>query len=120
MFTRSPRAAGDALAPLRGLVTLRAQVRFSPLNTFIESPPYALAMDAGPNAPLEALGTQLTPQFSVPFKKQGDTKTLSSLVGVVLEANVDTGRIGQSTRTIAVTLDRKEIARATVDFARLD
>src|SRR4051812_8287673 len=42
MFTRGLRAAEDALKPLRGVITVRAQVRFNPLNTFIESPAYSL------------------------------------------------------------------------------
>ena len=79
MFTRSVRAAGEALAPTRGKVTLKAQVRFSPMNTFIQSPPYGMAISAGApgaNVPLEPVVTQLTPQFSVPFRTR-ESKTLS-------------------------------------------
>jgi hypothetical protein len=119
MFTRSPRAAGEALASTRGMVTLRAQVRFSPLNTFIESPPYGLAMGAGAAAPLEPVVTRLTPQFSVPFRTR-DGRTLTSLIGATLEASVAAPRIGQGTWVIAVTLDGKEVARTMVDFSHLD
>ena len=120
MFTRSLRAGQDAIAPTRGLITIRAQVRFNPMNTFIQSPAYVLALVGGAtNAPVEVLDTQLTPQFSVPFKAK-DRKTLSSLIGATLEATIAAGRVGQSARTIAVMLDGQETARATVDFARLD
>jgi len=120
MFTRSVRAGQEAIAPVRGLITIRAQVRLSPLNTFIQAPAYTLALGgAAANAPLEALGTQVTPQFSVPVKTR-DRKTLSSLIGATIEATIAAARVGQTTRTIAVMLDGKETARAAVDFGRLD
>ena len=120
MFTRSIRAAEDALGATRGIITIKAYVRFSPLNTFIAPPAYALAI-GGParNSPLEGVDTQLTPQYSVPFRTP-DQKTLSSLIGVSLATNVGADRIGQEARGIAVTLDGKEVVRATVDFGRLD
>jgi len=120
MFTRSLRAAEDALKPARGLITIRAQVRFNPLNTFIEPPPYTLAMGASSaGSPLAALVTQLMPQYSVPFKTR-DKRELTSLIGAVLETTVDADRIGQTARTIGITLDRQEVTRTTVDFGRLD
>ncbi len=120
MFTRSVRAAGDALAATRGLTTIKAQVRFSPLNTFIEPPAYALAIGgAAPKSPMQGVSTQLTPQYSVPFRTP-DKKTLSSLTGVSLETSLPADRIGQASLAIGVTLDGKEVARTTVDFARLD
>jgi len=119
MFTRSLRAAEAALAPTRGLITIRAQLRFNPLNTFIEPPPYAIAVGTPATAQLEAVVTQAAPQFSVPFKSK-DGRTLSSLIGATLEATLPAARMGQSARTIAVTLDGREIAQTTVDFARLE
>jgi hypothetical protein len=120
MFTRSVRAAEEALANTRGLITIKAQVRFSPLNTFIEPPRYTLAIGAASaNSALEGISTQRTPEYSVPFKTR-DGKSLSSLIGADLEANVGVDRVGQTARAIGVMLDGKEIARTTVDFARLD
>jgi hypothetical protein len=120
MFSRSVRSAEQALAPSRGMVTIRALVRFNPLNAYITPPPHLLAI--GPNAsggapsPLE---TRVTPQSSVPFKG-GNGKMLTSLVGATLEADVAAVQLGQSSRVVAVTLDGKELARATVEFGRLD
>lgn len=120
MFTRSVRAGQEAIAPMRGLITIKAQVRFNPLNTFIQAPPYLLALGSGAaNVPVEALDTQVTPQFSSPVKTK-DRRTLSSLVGATLEATIAAGRVGQTTQTIAVMLDGKETARTAVDFAHLE
>ena len=118
MFTRGVRAGEQALAPTRGTLTLRAQVRFSPLNTFAVLPDYALAVGS-PSGSLIPVDTRATPQLSTPFKnRQG--RTLSSLLGETLESNVPAADIGQTQRPVVVTLDRKEVARVTVDFGRLE
>ncbi len=119
MFTRGVREAQAAITPFRGLVTVKARVRFNPLNTFINPPPYELAMgttSAGPQ-PLE---TVVTPEYSVPFKDTRTGKDLSSLIGATLEATLNAERLGQSSRVVAVTLDGKELARAVIDFQHLD
>ena len=113
MFTRGRRAAEDAIKPLRGVVTLKAQVRFNPLNTFIESPPYVLAVGDA------VVDTQLTPQYSVPFKAQNG-KTLSSLIGVSLEASIPAVGLAQSVKAISVMLDGRSAGRTTYDFSKLD
>ena len=113
MFTRGRRAAEDAIKPFQGVVTLKARVRFSPLNTFIESPPYTLAVDDG------AVDTQLSPEYSTPVKTK-DRKTLSSLIGVTLEATVPAALFGQRMKTVGVLLDGKDQGHTAYDFARLD
>ena len=119
LFTRSVRSGEEALAPTRGLTTIRATVRFNPLNTFITPPAYLLAMSTGAAGSVPSvLETTVTAQMSVPFKARG--KMLSSLVGATLEANVPSTELGQLTRVLAVILDGKEVARATVEFGKLD
>ncbi|HUK35644.1 MAG TPA: hypothetical protein VLV86_17120 [Vicinamibacterales bacterium] len=118
MFTRGVRAAEQALAPTRGTVTIRAQVRLNPLNTFIDTPDYGLGI-GNPSGAFTPVNAQLTPQYSVPFKtRQG--KTVTSLIGATLESNLPSEGIGQTTRAVFVTLDGKEVTRLTVDFGRLD
>jgi hypothetical protein len=120
LFSRSARAAEQVLAPSRGIVTIRALVRFNPLNTYIAPPPYQLAI--GTNAPggvPAPIDTQVTPQYSVPYKLR-DGKTLTSLVGATLAADVASVQLGQTGRIVAVTLDKKELARTAVEFGRLD
>jgi hypothetical protein len=117
MFTRGLRAAEQALAPTRGMLTLRAQVRFNPLNVFVVLPAYALAVGS-PAGALQPVDTQVTPQYSAPFKARGKTQT--SLIGATLEATVPSEAIGQLARPVAVTLDGKEVTRAAVDFSRIE
>jgi hypothetical protein len=120
LFSRSLRSAGEALATSHGLTTIRATVRFNPLNTFITPPAYLLTMSADdPRDPPVVLETQVTPQFSVPFKARTG-RTVSSLVGATLEATLPTAQLGQTSRVLSVILDGKEVARATVEFGKLD
>jgi len=113
MFTRGRRAAEDALKPLRGVVTLKALVRLNPLNTFIDAPPYVLAVGD------DVVDTKLTPQYSVPFKAR-DGRTLSSLIGVALDASIPAGRLGQTVKTINVLLDGRPAGGTSFDFSKLD
>jgi len=120
LFSRSVTAAEQPLAPFRGMVTIRAAVRFNPLNTFITPPACLLTMSADvPGRPPLELETQVTPQFSVPFKARTG-KMVSSLVGATAEASVPTVQVGQISRVISVILDGKEVARTTVEFGKLD
>src|SRR5215813_10722873 len=118
LFSRSVPSAEKALASTRGVVTIRALVRFNPLNTYITPPAYLLAMTANEGGLPIALETQVSPQFSTPFKARGG-KMVSSLVGATLEAEVASDQIGQSTRVVAVSLDGKELARRRVEFGKL-
>ena len=118
MFTRGVRAGEQALAAKRGMLTLRAHIRFNPLNTFAALPDYAFAVGT-PSGALIAVDTQATPEYSSPFKnRQG--KTVSSLYGETLESDIASADIGQTQRPVAVTLDGKQVARIAVDFSRLE
>jgi hypothetical protein len=103
LFSRSVKSGEEAIASSRGLVKIRATVRFNPLNTYITPPAYVLAIAlnaAGAPVPLE---TQVT-----------------SLIGATLEADVSSAQVGQTMRAVAVLLDGKELARTTVEFGKLD
>jgi hypothetical protein len=118
MFTRGVRAGEQALAPTRGMLTLRAQIRFNPLNTFAVLPDYSLAVGT-PSGSLVVVDTHAAPQYSSPFKnRQG--KTVSTLMGESIESDIAAADIGQTQRPVAVTLDGKETARVAIDFSRLE
>jgi hypothetical protein len=120
MFSRGLREAEAALAPARGVLTLKAQLRFNPLNTYVASPAFRLALgQAGAGAPLLPIDTQITSQYSKPYKARNG-KSLTALTGAVLQADVPASSVGQTTRPVGVVLDGKELVRTPVDFARLD
>jgi hypothetical protein len=120
MFSRSVPTGEQAIAPFKGLVTLRGTVRFNPLNTYITPPAYQLALGAAAGGTATApLDTRVSPQYSVPFKGR-DGKTVSTLVGATLEADIPSAQLTQTTRAVAVALEGKELGRVTVEFGRLD
>ena len=126
MFSRGSREAEAAMAPTRGLVTFKSKLRFHPLNTYADVPPFKIAL--GPAAstlasvaasPLTPMDTQATGESSQPFK-DGGGKRVVALLGATLQAHIPSVRIGPGSRLLAVVLEGREIARVPVDFGRLD
>ncbi len=121
LFSRSLRLAEEALRSSRGLVGLKASIRFNPLNAYVAPPAYVLAIGVTPGTTgsLAQVDTQLSAQYSTPFRGPGK-KMVTSLVGAVIESSLPADRVGQTTRVVGVMLDGKEAARTIFDFARLD
>jgi hypothetical protein len=127
MFSRGTRLAEAALTPTRGLTAFRCKLRFHPLNTYAEIPPYKLALgpalspgasnESGALVPIE---TTAAGEFSVPFKDRSTGKTVKTLIGATLDGTLAASGIGQTLRPLGVVLEGREIARIRVDFTHLD
>jgi hypothetical protein len=126
MFSRGTRAAEEAMAPTRGLVTFKSQLRFHPQNAYVTIPAYKLALGPAASSPASAATSALTPletkatgEFSQPFRDRSG-KNATALLGATIEANLPASRVGQTIRALGVMLDDKDIARVPVDFGHLD
>jgi hypothetical protein len=118
MFSRGERQAREALAPTRGLVTLKAQLRFHPQNAYVTVPDFKIAIGHALAADLSnQLETKITGDMAPRAKNSHERATIT---GAVLEANLGATQIGQTTLPVGVVLDGKELARTVVDFGRLD
>ncbi len=126
MFSRGVREAEAAMAPTRGLVTFKSKLRFHPLNTYADVPPFKIAL--GPAAsttasvatsPLTPIDTRAISEASQPFK-DGAGKRVVALLGATLQADLPAARIGPASRSLGVVLEGRELARVPVDFGRLD
>lgn len=118
MFSRGERQAREALAPMRDLVTLKAQLRFHPQNAYVTVPGFKIAIGQAPAGDLtNQLETKITGDMAPPAKNRRER---TPITGAVLEANLGGTQIGQATVPVGVVLDGKELARAIVDFGRLD
>ncbi len=123
MFSRGVREAEAAMAPTRGLVTFKSRLRFHPLNTYADVPPFKIAL--GPAAstaatsPLTPIDTLASGESSQPFKDSAG-KRVVALLGATLQADIPSVRIGPVSRPLGVVLEGREIARVAVDFGRLD
>jgi hypothetical protein len=126
MFSRGSREAEAAMAPTRGLVTFKSNIRFHPLNTYADVPPFKIALGPAAATPASAASLPLTPidtqaigESSQPFKDAGG-KRVVALLGATLQADIPAVRIGAGSRPLGVVLDGRELARVPVDFGRLD
>ena len=118
MFSRGERQAREALAPSRGLVTLKAQLRFHPQNAYVTVPPFKMAFGQTPmDALVNELETKITGDAAPPAKNPRERTTIT---GAVLEASLSSTQLEQATVPVGVVLEGKELARTVVDFARLD
>jgi hypothetical protein len=126
MFSRGVREAEAAMAPTRGLVTFKSKLRFHPLNTYADVPPFKIALGPAASTAASAASSPLTPidtrasgESSQPFK-DGAGKRAVALLGATLQADIPAVRIGPGSRPLGVVLEGREIARVPVDFGRLD
>jgi hypothetical protein len=110
------RQGDELIRPWRGKVTFVLRLRFHPMNVFVTAPPYEIAVGS---PDLEALDVRSTPISALPASNQKPGAHLA-LVGAIVEADFDAHGIGQTTRVVSVRLDGRELARATVDFSKLE
>jgi len=105
-----------AMAPYRGLVTIVAEIRLNPLNTYIKAPPYTLYIETGPvTKPLAPRDFQRTAQFGVPMASPGSPLTGIRLQGTFTVADITSA----SAPTIVVIDDKGDILwRARLDLSR--
>ena len=108
--------AGQAAVAIRAWhdkVTLVLRLKFHPQNVLVTVPSYELAIgDRGP----AALDLRRTPVYTTGSAPKPGT----SMYGATLEADFDVAAVGQTSRTVRVLLEGKELARATVNFAQID
>ena len=117
MFSQSVRAAEEATRDARGKVSIVAQVRFHPLNTYIGVPPFRLAAGLpAASAALAPLETDTSPQYSL----AASPNARGSLIGATLTSAIMAAAVGQSVRSLGVLLEGKELTRILVDFRGIE
>ncbi|MBI2834833.1 MAG: hypothetical protein HYX76_10460 [Acidobacteria bacterium] len=106
------RDAEEALRPWRDRVSIVAHLRFQVANQYITGvPPVAVALgEPEPVAPIDVrrLGMYRSDDHG------------SVLIGATVETTFDARSVGQTVRQVLVRWDGRELARATMDFARLE
>jgi hypothetical protein len=122
MFTQGTRAAEAAVRQWHEQLAIVAQLRFSPLNTYVTVPVLDIMVgDPFSEEVVVPLAAHTTPQFSLPYPVVGKKGvTTSSLVGAVLETDFQASAIGQTRRRVSVLMEGKELARTIIDFASIE
>jgi hypothetical protein len=115
----SARQAADAIRPWRGKLTIAVRVRFHPQNVFVAVPSYEIALGSPAGEAVAIVDVRRTPLWATPEPNQ-KSGTGAPLIGGIVESDFDAAAVGQTTRVVSVTLEGKELARAVIDFARLE
>jgi hypothetical protein len=109
------RSVADIVAPWRRMVTVVANLQFPAMHTYVSIPRCEVTLDGTPI--LAAVDRRTTPLSSLPYSSRGTIVT--SLVGATIEVDFDAGPVGQTSRSTVVTCQGKDVARAVIDFSRL-
>ena len=112
-FAYSITRANDALHVFRRRVSIRAQVRFHPLNNYVSLPPVTMALVGNDRA---LIGIKRDPVYGF-SAKPGDA---APLMGAVVDASFEADALGQARREFVVLLDNKELGRFLFDFADVE
>ena len=113
-FAYSSRLAGDALAPWRNRVAVRARLRFHPHNAYVDVPTIEMSVD-GPDARLALIGV-----LKEPIHALADPGQPASIAGAVADGVFDAKLIGQTRRTVTVKMDGKVLITRQLDFAAVE
>jgi hypothetical protein len=118
LFSQSVRSGEEALRPKRGLLTISARLRFSPLNAYVTAPDMTIAISpADTNRPLAPIDTRTTPEY---LSSSRGSAGAATLLGATLEADLRQDDIGQSVRMVAARIGGMESGRVTIDFSRIE
>lgn len=98
------------LQPWRGRVSIVAHLRFHPLNTYVEVPPYELSL-GGAIAPLE------TRRIPIHVNVASGTRYLQ---GAEVQAIFDGAQLMHEPRTLVVRLAHEELAAVRINFGSLE
>jgi hypothetical protein len=115
LFAQGTREAQDALRTWQGHLSIVTRLRFHPQNAFISIPPYDIDV-GGPD--VTALNVTRTPINGL--LSTAPAGTFAPMTGAIIEAVFDAASIGQRARPVSIRLAEQDLARVTIDFAKLE
>ena len=107
------RSLKDLLRPRAGQVALRVRLRFHPLNVYVTLPSIDILLG---EPTLLSLTTTRTPHVQ-PAAEAGARDVI---VGATIETAFNAPSLANRALPVRVVVDRNEVARVVVDFARLE
>jgi hypothetical protein len=113
-FDAKGRTLKDLLRPLSGQVSIRARLRFHPQNNYVTLPAFDILLGEPTLLAIDAVRTpQITPSTGGPGRRD-------VITGADVEVFFNAPTIANRVLPVRLLLEGKELARATVDFGRLD
>jgi hypothetical protein len=107
------RTLKDVLRPLDGQVSIRARLRFHPHNNYVTLPAFDVLLG---DPTLLAINAIRTPHIT---PSTGEPGTRDVIYGATIEVFYNAPTIGDRTLPVRLVSEGKEIARISVDFARV-
>ncbi len=107
------RSLKDLLRPMTGQVTVRARLRFHPLNNYYVVPPVDIFLGDPTLLPLSATRT---PSYA-PKSKPGNVLVI---LGATVDISFNAPTIEDRVLPIRIMMEGTEVARAQVDFSRFE
>jgi hypothetical protein len=108
------RTIKDMLRPRAGQVSIRARLRFHPLNNYGALPPFDILLGEPTLLPIDAVRTpHVTPAT-------GEPGTRDVITGATIETFYNAPTIGDRVLPVRMIAEGKEMLRASVDFSRVE
>ena len=111
-FDAKGRSLKDHLRPLAGQVSIRARLRFHPLNNYTTPPPMDILLGEPTLLAINAIRT--------PHVTTGEPGTRDVITGATIETFFNAPTIADRVLPVRVVFEGKELARASMDFSRVD
>ena len=107
------RTIKDLLRPRAGQVSIRAQLRFHPHNSYVTLPPFDILLGDPTLLAIDAIRTpHITPA--------GEPGTRDTLYAATIETFYNAPTIADRVLPLRLLFEGKEIARLSVNFARVE
>lgn len=113
-FDPKGRTLKDLLRPFAGQVSVRARVRFHPHNSYKTLPPFDILLG---EPTLLAISAARTPQIAIVNQDGGGSTEV--LTGATIEVFYNAPTINDRLLPVRVIFENREVARASVDFGRV-
>lgn len=113
-FDQKGRTLRDLLKPLSGQVSIRARLRFHPHNSYVVLPPFDILVGE------PTLVAEQTMRTAHVTPASGDGKTRDFIYGATIETSFEARSINDRALPVRLVSEGKELARAVVDFSRID
>ena len=114
-FDPKGRTLRDVLRPFSGQVSIRARLRFHPQNNYVTLPAFDILLG---EPTLLAIDAKRTPHVTT--APAGERGTRDLITGATVEVFYNAPTIAGRALPVRLVLEGKELARAAVDFGRLD
>ena len=107
------RTLTDVLRPLAGQVSIRARLRFHPLNNYVTLPAFDILLG---DPTLLAINAIRTPHIT---PANGEPGTRDVINGATIEVSYNAPTIDDRVLPLRLFSEGKEVARVSVDFSRV-